>query len=56
MKPSKSLYSECFSEYKLDDETLKKLQNCLLEIFLDIKNICDKYDIKYMLFKCKPYR
>ena len=49
MKSSKSLYSQCFSEYKLDEETIKKLQDVILEIFLDVKSICDKYNIDYML-------
>lgn len=49
MKASKSLYSTCFEEYKLSDDLLKKLQHELLLMFLDIKSICDKYDIDYML-------
>lgn len=49
MKTSKSLYSIYFEEFKLSDNVLKKLQHELLLIFLDIKSVCDKYDIDYML-------
>lgn len=49
MKSSKSLYSRSFKEYELKGYELKKLQCTLLEMFLDIKNVLDKYDIKYML-------
>ena len=49
MKDSKNLYTRCFSEYKLSDEDLKKLQNELLGILVDIKTVCDKYQIDYML-------
>ena len=46
MKDSKNLYTRCFSEYKLSDEDLKRLQNELLEILVDIKTVCDKQDRK----------
>ena len=49
MKDSKNLYTRCFSEYKLSDEDLKKLQSELLEILVDIKTVCDKHQIDYML-------
>lgn len=49
MKDSKNLYTRCFSEYKLSDEDLKRLQNELLEILVDIKTVCDKHQIDYML-------
>lgn len=49
MKASKSLYSVCFEEYKLSQEMLSKLQHELLLMFLDIKSVCDKQDIDYML-------
>ncbi|MEX5396987.1 phosphorylcholine transferase LicD [Streptococcus sp. ZJ93] len=49
MKTSKELYSQAFSEYHLDDEMIKKLQEELLSIFLDIKSVCDKYQISYMM-------
>ena len=35
MKSSKSLYSKYFQEYKLNDDTLKRLQEELLTIFID---------------------
>lgn len=49
MQDSKSLYSRCFSEYRLTDEKLKQLQQVLLEILVDIKTVCEKYQINYML-------
>ena len=49
MKSSKALYSRCFKEYELQGENLKRLQDNLLEMFLDIKQVCETYDIKYML-------
>lgn len=49
MRTSKNLYSTYFKEYRLSPETLKKLQYELLQMFLDIKTICDKYNIDYML-------
>ncbi len=49
MQNSKSLYSRCFAEYKLSDEDLKRLQHELLLILVDIKTVCDKYQIDYML-------
>ncbi len=49
MKASKSLYSTCFEEYRLNDETLKRLQHELFEMFLDVKSVCDENGIDYML-------
>ena len=49
MQDSKSLYSRCFSEYKLSDDDLKQLQQVLLEILVDVKTVCEKYQINYML-------
>ena len=49
MKTSKSIYTECFPEYRLDNDQLSKLQNELLKMFADLKKVFDKYDIKYMM-------
>ena len=49
MQDSKGLYSRCFSDYRLSAEELKQLQKVLLEILLDIKSVCEKYQINYML-------
>jgi len=46
----KKLYSASFPEYILDDDTLKRMQDELFKILLDIKYVCEKYDIKYMLY------
>ena len=49
MQDSKRLYTRCFPEYRLHDDTLNKLQKELLKILIDIKTVCDKYQINYML-------
>ena len=49
MQDSKSLYSSCFEEYRLSDENLKRLQHELMLMLVDVKTVCDKYEIKYML-------
>ena len=49
MKDSKGLYSRCFEEYRLNDETVKKLQSVLLNILVDFKTVCDRYEIDYSL-------
>lgn len=49
MKSSKSLYSRCFKEYELKGDNLRNLQDNLLRMFLDIKQVFDTYHIKYML-------
>ena len=49
MEHSKSLYSRCFDEYKLTDEQLKKLQDALLGMLVDVMAVCDKYGIDCML-------
>lgn len=49
MQDSKGLYSKCFAEYRLSDEELKKLQNELLKMLVDVKTVCDKYGIDYLL-------
>ena len=50
MAKGKKLYSASFPEYILDDDTLKRMQGELFKILLDIKYVCEKYDIKYMLY------
>lgn len=49
MRTSKTIYTECFPEYQLTKDQLCLLQNELLKMFLDIKRIFDKYEIKYMM-------
>ena len=49
MKSSKKLYSSCFPEYVLDDIQLKKLQDTLFDMLVDICNVFNRYGIKYML-------
>jgi len=43
------MYTTYFKEYILDDATLKRLQDELLKILLDIDFVCRKHNIKYML-------
>ena len=49
MQDSKSLYTRCFGEYSLSNRDLKRLQDELLLILVDVKTVCDKYRIDYML-------
>ena len=49
VKSSKSLYSTCFTKYKLTSEQLLNLQHELLKMLIDVKNICDSNNIDYML-------
>ena len=49
MQDSKSLYTRCFSEFRLNEEKLNQLQSELLQILVDVKAVCDKYQIDYML-------
>lgn len=49
MKTGKRIYSEAFPEYRMTDNDLKKLQECLLAMFVDIKTLCDENDISYMM-------
>lgn len=49
MRTSKSLYTDCFQEYSLSQSLLDELHSVLLEILLDVKQVCDDNDIKYML-------
>lgn len=49
MQDSKSLYTRCFTEFRLSDKQLKRLQNELLSMLVDVKTVCDKYGIDYML-------
>lgn len=49
IKSSKSLYSKYFQEYVITGEQRLKLQEVLLEMFLDFKNICDDNGIQYLM-------
>ena len=49
MTSSKSLYSRCFREYELKGDALLHLQNSLLAFFLDIRDLCERNEIHYML-------
>ena len=50
MKSSKGLYSSCFPEYALSDCDLKKLQNSLLTMLVDVCKVFDKYNIDIPLW------
>lgn len=49
MIDSKRMYSTYFKEYILDDDMLHRLQGELFKILLDIKYVCEKHNISYML-------
>ena len=49
MKTSKAIYSELFSQYRLTEDQLIQLQSELLKMFIDIKDVFDKYNINYMM-------
>ena len=49
MITSKQLYSKYFQDYKLDGEKIEALHKSLLEMFIDIKMVCDKHNIDYMI-------
>ena len=49
MKRSKEIYSKHFKEYQLSEDKLLNLQSELLSMLLDVKDVCDKYHIDYML-------
>lgn len=47
--PGKKVYTACFPEYRLTDSEIGKLQGCLLEMFLVIREICNRNGIRYMM-------
>lgn len=49
MKKSKAIYTKAFREYKFSDDQLKLLHDTLFGMLLDIKKVCGKYDIKFIL-------
>ncbi len=49
MISSKAMYSKYFQEYRLSEAALKKLQNTLFEMLLDIDRVCRHHQISYML-------
>ena len=49
MQDSKGLYSKCFAEYRLSYKDLHRLQQVLLTMLVDIKTVCDRHQINYML-------
>jgi len=49
MISSKKIYTDSFPEYRLNREKLTQLQNRLLLMFKDVKEVFDKYGIDYMM-------
>ena len=49
MKEAKNVYSRNFREYNMSDEQINRVQNRLLEAFIDLKKYCDERDIQYMM-------
>ena len=50
LQPGKTVYSQWFNEYRLDDKEIKALQTCLLGIFADFRKLCDDHGIGYMMW------
>ena len=47
--PGKKVYSECFPEYILGEKQIRALQESLLQIFLEIRQLCEENGIRYMM-------
>lgn len=55
MLSSKTLYSKHFSEFRLSESQMEILHKELLDMFLDFKYVCDKYNINYMYLLIEPF-
>ena len=49
MKRSKEIYSKAFKDFRMDPEQIELLHKTLFEILMDIKRVCNKHDIKFVL-------
>lgn len=49
MKKSKDIYTDAFREYRFSDEQLTLLHETLFDMLADMKDVCDKHDIKFIL-------
>ncbi len=49
LRSGKEVYSEWFASYRLKEDELSALQNCLLGIFLEFRQICEENGISYTL-------
>lgn len=49
MISSKRIYTDNFPEFRLDQEKLIQLQKKLLDMFTEVKDVFDKYEIDYMM-------
>lgn len=49
MRKGKTVLSEHFKEYTLSNEDLHRLQDCLLEMLVAVKKMCDENHIMYMV-------
>ena len=49
MKKQKDVYSKVFSEFIFSDEQIELLHNTLFGMLMDIKKVCDKYNIDILL-------
>ena len=49
MKKNKDILSRAFTEYFFSDEDVKLLHDTLFDMAMDIKTVCDKHNIDYML-------
>ena len=49
MKKQKDVYSKVFSEFIFSDEQIELLHQTLFGMLMDIKKVCDKYNIDILL-------
>ena len=49
MKKQKDIYSKVFSEFVFSDEQIELLHNTLFDMLMDIKRVCDKHNITFLL-------
>ena len=49
MKKQKDIYSKVFSEFVFSDEQIELLHNTLFDMLMDIKRVCDKHGITFLL-------
>ena len=49
MKKQKDIYSKVFSEFVFSDEQIELLHNTLFDMLMDIKRVCEKHNITFLL-------
>ena len=49
MRKQKDIYSKVFSEFVFSDEQIELLHKTLFDMLMDIKRVCEKHDITFLL-------